>query len=312
MQSQASDNTAILVDGSGSLVPANWVAFDTNAFTIYRKNGTSAGLLWGGAGSCRGMGGAWGDCDGLTRMAVRYDSPTWSGFSVSASFGDDDFWDVAARYAGEWNGIKISVAAAYNQWTDGNTCNGNNQSSGNSTLNALGVNCITGSNALSGTYPNPGQANYFQAGLYVEHVPTGLWGMVDYGHLDDNVSSLPATDTWYFKAGLRERWTHLGHTVLYGEYLRNDDGNNINICGAGVAGTASAACNNTYDSTLHVWGLGVVQEVDAAAMSLWISYRHLSLDDNLCGGVTGITCTTNETFGYHSFQYVKFGGLINF
>ncbi len=36
-QSQASDNTAILVDGSGSLVPANWVAFETNAFQIYNK-----------------------------------------------------------------------------------------------------------------------------------------------------------------------------------------------------------------------------------------------------------------------------------
>src|SRR3990170_2740098 len=33
-QSQASDNTAILVDGSGSLVPANWVAFDVNSFRI--------------------------------------------------------------------------------------------------------------------------------------------------------------------------------------------------------------------------------------------------------------------------------------
>ena len=31
-QSQASDNTAILVDGSGSLVSANWVAFDVNSF----------------------------------------------------------------------------------------------------------------------------------------------------------------------------------------------------------------------------------------------------------------------------------------
>ncbi len=34
LQSQASDNTAILVDGSGSLVPANWVAFDYNSFFI--------------------------------------------------------------------------------------------------------------------------------------------------------------------------------------------------------------------------------------------------------------------------------------
>ncbi len=32
LQSQASDNTAILVDGSGSLVPANWVQFDYGGF----------------------------------------------------------------------------------------------------------------------------------------------------------------------------------------------------------------------------------------------------------------------------------------
>ncbi len=31
-QSTASDNTAILVDGSGSLVPANWVGFDIAGF----------------------------------------------------------------------------------------------------------------------------------------------------------------------------------------------------------------------------------------------------------------------------------------
>ncbi len=76
-QSQASDNTAILVDGSGSLVPANWVAFETNAFQIFNKNGVATGLIWGGVGSCRGMGGAWGDCNGLTRNAIRYNSPTW-------------------------------------------------------------------------------------------------------------------------------------------------------------------------------------------------------------------------------------------
>jgi len=29
---------------------------------------------------------------------------------------------------------------------------------------------------------------------------------------------------------------------------------------------------------VEVWGLGVVQEIDAAAMSVWIKYRHLSAD----------------------------------
>ena len=125
-------------------------------------------------------------------------------------------------------------------------------------------------------------------------------------------TSLPDTDTWYFKAGLRERWTHLGHTVLYGEYLRNDDGNNINIA-APVPSTLGTC--QPYDSTMHVWGLGVVQEIDAAAMSLWLSYRHLSLDDNLCGvsgnGLHIAGCSTGRC-GYKDFQYIKFGGLINF
>ena len=38
LQSQASDNTAILPDGSGSLVPANYVAFDYGGFYAGNKN----------------------------------------------------------------------------------------------------------------------------------------------------------------------------------------------------------------------------------------------------------------------------------
>ena len=40
LQSSASDNAAILVDGSGSLVPANWVMFDYNGFLV--RNSTTA------------------------------------------------------------------------------------------------------------------------------------------------------------------------------------------------------------------------------------------------------------------------------
>ena len=55
-----------------------------------------------------------------------------------------------------------------------------------------------------------------------------------------------------------------------------------------------------------MWGIGVVQEIDAAAMSLWLSYRHLEGDFNqrsLAGGIHG---------DYDDFQYVKAGALINF
>jgi len=190
LQSQASDNTAILVDGSGSLVPANWVAFDYRAFHL------SDGTILGGA-ACATMGGAVGDCNGLTQNVVRYDSPTFGGFSVSASWGADDMWDVAARYAGEFNGFKLAAAVAYNEVDDIN-------------YNNLGLLLGVGT-----------EANYFQAGAYLEHVPTGIFGLVNYGkYMDEREVGVvpPDQDTWYFKAGLRERWSPLGHTVLYGEY----------------------------------------------------------------------------------------------
>ncbi len=262
-QSQASDNTAILVDGSGSLVPANWVAFEVNNFFIRNSvTGASTGVTWGGAGNCHGMGGAWGDCNGLTHMSVRYDSPAYSGFSVSATWGEDDFWDVAARYAGEHGGFKVAAAAAYNETTDSFSMG-----------------------------PAPGEElRYFQAGLYIEHTATGLWILGNYGNLDTDWVTTEERETWYVKAGLRERWSTLGHTVLYGEYLQSDgdDAGAVGFCNGG--GT---------DCELDVWGGGIVQEIDAAAMSMWLTYRHLEYDDN--------TATP-----YEDFQFVKFGALINF
>lgn len=262
-QSQASDNTAILVDGSGSLVPANWVAFDTNNFALRRADGTTFGS-WGGAQSCGGQGGAWGDCNGLTQNVVRYDSPTFGGFSVSASWGDDDMWDVAGRYAGEHHGFKLAIAAAYNEVSNQNYNN----------LQSRG---------LVVAVPD---SDYFQLGVYVQHVATGLFGLYNFGTLEiDNTSvggvGTTEGDTHYFKAGLRTKFNHLGATVFYGEYLNGQD------------------LGFNAGSELDVWGLGVVQEVDAAAMSVWVKYRNLSYDD--------VVETTVE-----DFNYVGIGGLINF
>jgi len=284
LQSQASDNTAILVDGSGSLVPANWVAFDYNSFFLRDKNsgvlldGSAAALgiaaNWGMNSRCVG-GGAVGDCNGGTQNVVRYDSPTFGGFSVSASWGEDDMWDVAARYAGEHAGFKFAAAAAYNEISDESFAN-----------------IIQGD-----TF------KYFQVGAYIEHVPTGLFLYGAYGHNESELLS-GDNDTYYVKAGLRERWTPLGHTVLYGEYENSE--------GTGGFSLASTSLSTSFDanidiagnsSEMQLWGVGIVQEIDAAAMSLWISYRHISQDDDLANAV-GID--------FEDFQYIKAGALINF
>jgi len=304
LQSSASDNAAILVDGSGSLVPANWVMFDYNGFSIRNKGGTISALNWQTAGGfCYGGGGAGGDCFGAPRDSVRYDSPTFGGFSVSASWGEDDFWDVAARYSGEFNGFKLAAAVAYSQWSE---------------------DFFTGSvPVLVG--PGFGQVgdnrwvDYFQLGAYVEHVPTGLWLYGAYGHINPNGVTLPSIglngaiaaggldradgDTYYIKGGLRERWTPLGHTVLYGEYEKFSDATPDFVTNAGIS------------ASTQLWGLGVVQEIDAAAMSLWVSYRHIDADFKGAGCASAVNTGAlglDVGCGTDSFQYVKAGALINF
>jgi predicted porin len=296
-QSQASDNAAILVDGSGSLVPANWVAFDTNNFFVRTGDGGSLGTRWGGiAGGCGTMGGAWGDCNGLTQNVVRYDSPTFGGFSVSASWGEDDMWDVAGRYAGEWGGFKVAAAVAYNEV--------NSSSNGATITSPTGVvtDCATTNGIGCGGYNNLGalDAQYLQAGAFLMHVPTGLFGLVNYGHMQGDVGAYDA-DTWYGKIGLRSRLSALGHTVFYGEYLNADGAGNVGVFDA--AGDATGDFVNVGD--LQVWGGGIVQEIDAAAMSVWVKYRHQSLD------VTNDPANAVNV-DVEDFQYVGVGGLINF
>jgi len=273
LQSQASDNTAILPDGSGSLVPANFVVFDYGGFFT---GGTPG--IWGDEEGCS-------DCNGIPVNNVRYDSPTWRGFSVSASWGEDDFWDVAARYAGEHHGFKVSVAAAYSESTDEHiiTCLG---PGGSGLPNAPGC----------GIIGQPLNSQFFQIGAYVQHMHSGLWVYGAYTeHEADPLSgfgpnNFSENEVYYIKAGLRRRWHPLGHTVLYGEYKRAE---------------RERFAGMFVDTEVNLWGLGVVQEIDAAAMSMWLTYRHLSGESNLDGDPF-------DRVNLEDFQYAKFGALINF
>ena len=68
------------------------------------------------------------------------------------------------------------------------------------------------------------------------------------------------TDTtlWQLQGGIAKNYTGLGNTVLYGEF-------------ANVSDAFSTAFVN---SNVDIWGIGIVQHIDAAAMELFLSYRH--------------------------------------
>ena len=305
LQSSAADNVAILPDGSGSLVPANYVLFDNNSFFL-RKNGVllnnaAFGGTWGALATCpKIQAGVSADCDGVPNNNVRYDTPTFGGFSASASWGEADIWAVAGRYAGEFADLKLAAAIAYTESTDG-----------------------PASAALVGGGLVRRKGAALQIGAYVQHVPTGLFVYGAYGK-DYNSDLLNANeraafgnkadgDNFYIKAGIRTKLTPLGATVLFGEYGENNDKQSL----------ALLAGDSVTGSSLTQYGGGLVQEIDAAAMSLWFVYRHFDADVTCAttfGNPTGGVCTNTLAGGsfkagsnsLDSFDLFKVGGLISF
>jgi hypothetical protein len=289
LQSSAADNVAILPDGSGSLVAANYVLFDNNGFFL-RRSGVLQTQTWGSLATCgTGQLGLAADCDGVPNNNVRYDTPTFGGFSASASWGENDIWAVAGRYAGEAAGFKLAAAAAYTESTD----------------TSLGLTPYLDASGKSVR----GNAGALQIGAYVQHIATGLFAYgaygKDYNYAVSQYTAKPDGDNYYIKAGLRQKFSSLGATVLFGEYGKNEDKQSIALWNTGVT-----------SSNVTQWGLGVVQEIDAAAMSLWVVYRNFSADQNCAakigGTATASTCGTIGTQTFDDLQIVKVGGMISF
>jgi len=299
---QASEHAAVLVDGSGSFVAANWVPLNGTAINLASGNSeltlpNGAGLALGALQWCSSTSlPIAGDCNAIPINGVRYDSPTFAGFSVSATWGEDDFWDVAGRFAGEFNGIKLAASIAYSQNRD--------------ETNLTGFNTVLGLSPLQSR-----DSGYLQIGAYIEHVPTGLFLYGAYGkEYNKNVyNNMPAAkgcdptgtgaistwgepdgNTWYIKAGLRRKWMPLGHTVLYGDYSERND-----------TFAANLAAYNVTDSKVTQYGLGIVQEIDAAAMSLWVNWNHSDPEAHTASGA--------NAFGkLEDIDVVTAGALISF
>ena len=63
------------------------------------------------------------------------------------------------------------------------------------------------------------------------------------------------------------------------------------------------------DSNVRWWGVGVVQEIDAAAMSIWVKYRNVDGQYTSNTTLNGLVVGKNDL---ESLQMVTFGAMINF
>ena len=97
--SPADDNAIVSLDSSGTLAGGLLGRLRRVWLQCSRQLCPGQSMIWGNASSCRGYGGGPGDCDGLPRNAIRYDTPAYKGFSAIASWGEDDDWALAGWYA---------------------------------------------------------------------------------------------------------------------------------------------------------------------------------------------------------------------
>ena len=269
--SPADDSAVQMLDSSGSLVAAYWVAYDVFGFNVRGNFAAGDSVIWGNASSCRGFGGGPGDCNGLPVNIVRYDTPVFGGFSGRVSWGEDDNWAVAAQYVNNnFGDMTVKGLLTYSETTD----------------------------ARQGA-PAGGALEYMMASVYLQHNPTGLFAHAAWGQIDQSVNPLnnPESDTYYIKAGARLKAVPLGATIPYGEFLRATDSAFV-VNDSGTAERSDDVGRVVAGSEATFWGFGVVQEIDAAAMSVWLRYREHELD------LPGVDTENMST--------IAFGGFINF
>lgn len=273
----AAKSAAMFTDLSGTQIIDNYTFLaGFPQFTIRTGGDLSpAALTWGQLAFCYSQSlPLGGDCSGIVMNGIRYDSPAFGGFSVSASWGEDDFWEIAARYAGEVSGFKLALGAGYTEMRD---------------------EVITGA-AVSASK----DSQFFQIGGYAQHLESGLFVHAAYGHEDNNNTLLlngqraENGEHWYVKAGIRKAWTSLGATIVYGDFARYSDQ-------LGPAALALGATSSTFDR----FGGGIAQEIDAAAMTLYLKVQHYEAE--ISGSALSPTVADLE-----DADFISFGGLINF
>jgi hypothetical protein len=258
-------NNSILVDLSGKGMAASNGVFlhGGTGFFIADSGGSYANATW-----LQFMQGATGEDWLNTRNEhIQYRTPTIAGFTLGASVGEDNYWDVGIRYAGEFNGVRIAANVAYSVNSEFNT-----PFTGAGAAFPDQLECFTNCDK---------EVTQLAGSASIRHMPTGLFftGAAGWRETDNAVVSGDTisfdSSFYYLSAGIARNYFGLGDTVLYGEFSEWK--------GVGQSTYGLAA----EDTTMQHWGVGIVQHVDAAAMELYVAYKNFSLKD-ASGAISGL------------------------
>ncbi len=209
------------------------------------------------------------------RNIVRYDTPEIAGFVGTASWGEDDMWGMALTYKGEVRDFKLVAKVGYEENTD------------------------TTTSACNTTAPEL-DCHWWGAAGTIMHNPTGLYVYGGYGQQDDDSEKAiqplaDETDTmWFVQAGIERKFIDHGKTTLFGEFRQDDAGSNLGKSFSGAF---------IKNSDIDFWAAGVVQNIENAAMDLYVIYRHAEGDT---------TNANNQKLSLDDFDMLITGARIQF
>lgn len=185
--------------------------------------------------------------DGGYRDLIRYDSPTLAGFTLSATWGD-----AISATDPDGNGNTYDIALRYS-----GEFSGVKLAAGAGWRHDEDL-TITLVDVTSLTIPTGDVETILLSGS-AKHIATGLFLNAYYADQDWDLGL--NLKTWTVQGGVESKWlTNVGATTLYAEYSETD---------IDLGGSANAP----------VYGLGVNQAIDAAAMDVWLGYRQYDLDE---------------------------------
>ncbi len=212
---------------------------------------------------------------------VRYDSPAIAGFTMSASWGEDDMWDVALRYAGEFNGIKVAGGIGYHVERDQTGDAGYNLPA-----ELYGV--------LRPDFEE------IRGSISVMHVPTGLF--VDFAAVHRDIDNPLFDEMFYWRlvGGIQQKWFPIGKTSLFGEYAEVSN----SASGGFDTGLTGGFLYNNADG--RSYGIGVVQTIDSAAMELYAGWRRFEADITESDGNVTIAVPTQDIDTLYTGARIQF------
>ena len=146
--------------------------------------------------------------DTSRRNHVLYETPSLAGFTLQAAVAEDNYWDVALRYAGEFAGFRIAGGIGYQEDTDFNT------------------GTFVATLACTGSCNQ--KATDLKGGLSILHVPTGLFVTGSAGKREiENLGGATAVNRdgsyWHIAGGISQNFFGIGRTTIFGEYGNHQD-----------------------------------------------------------------------------------------